>query len=296
MYIFFAIIEIRIFEIENMKTLGALLLLVIPCPLWAAGCLYQNDLQGLSPSEFLTLVESDNKPAPATITLKTWFKTSKANQEKLSKHIRILSASDCSKTALYKGDDGQFYPVNSSKLVVPFGDLYFLYAQAAQAQNTQQVSWLYEHTQVKPKTLGSYLKLWRLPPPAEAGGLEAQQLLMRLFKKAGGLTPTPAQIQAASARDWAYTGTLEDYNFAKLFKSMGGHVLPDCGPYELPSQYEVISAVVNKQPYQAAIDLMADLQGYKVLPIEGHANLVKIPLASNVPIQIDFASCVEKRK
>jgi len=278
-----------------MKTLGALLLLAIPWPLWAAGCLYQNDLQGLSPSEFIVLVESDNKPAPATITLKTWFKTSKANQDKLAQHVRILSADDCSETAIYQGDNGLYYPVNSSRLVVPFGDLYFLYSQAAQTQNTQQVSWLYEHTQVKPKTLGSYLKLWRLPPPTEAGGLETQKLLMRLFKKASDLPPTPPQIQDATARDWAYTGTLDDFNFAKLFKSMGGHVLPDCGPYELPKQYEVVSAVVNKRPYQAAIDLMADLQGYKVLPIEGHANLIKIPLTSNVPIQVNFASCLENR-
>ena len=275
-----------------MKLLGALLLLVAALPSWAAQCLYQNDLHGLTPVEFLSLVETGKKPAPAIITLKTWFSTEPANQKMLSPHVRILS-SDCAQPAIYPGDDGQYYPVATGKIQVPFGDLYFMYANAAKSQDTAKIGWRYEYTTVQPKTLGSYLKLWRLAPPAEAGGLETQELLMSLFKKTADLKPKAQDIRDETARDWGYTGTLDDFNFAKLFKSMGGIVLPDCGPYELPTNYEVISAVTNKRPYQAALDLMADLQGYKVLPVEGHANLVKIPLGSNVPIRVDFASCLE---
>jgi len=275
-----------------MRLFGVLLLLAASLPIWAAECLYQNDLHGLTPAEFLNLAEADKKPAPAVITLKTWFNTTTANQKALSSHIRILS-SDCTQTAIYPGDDGQFYPVATGKIQAPFGDLYYMYASAAQTQDTKKIAWLYEYTSVKPKTLGAYLKLWRLAPPAEAGGLETQKLLMQLFKKSSDYSPKPQDIRDETARDWGYTGTLDDFNFAKLFKSMGGVVLPDCGPYELPTQYEVVSAVTNKRPYQAAIDLMTGMQGYKVVPKEGHANLVKIPLGSNVPISVDFASCLE---
>jgi hypothetical protein len=275
-----------------MKSIGALLLFVFSLPSWGVECLYQNNLHGLTPTEYLSLVESGKKPAHAVITLKTWFNTSQANQKALSSHIRILST-DCSQTAIYPGDDGEFFPVATGKIQVPFGDLYYMYAAAAQDKNTKKISWLYKYAEVKPKSLGAYLKLWRLAPPAEAGGLETQKILIQLFKRSADYRPKAQDIHDETARNWGYTGTLDDFNFAKLFKSMGGVVLPDCGPYELPPQYEVVSAVTNKRPYQSAIDLMAQMQGYKVVPIEGHANLVKIPLGSNVPISVDFASCVE---
>ena len=276
-----------------MRSLVSLLLFFLnSMPSWAAQCLYQNNLHGLTPVEFLSLVETGKKPTPAIITLKTWFNTEPANQKILSPHVRILS-SDCTQTAVYPGDDGQYYPVATGKIQVPFGDLYFMFANAAKAQNIAKIGWLYEYTTVQPKSLGAYLKLWHLPPPAEAGGLETQKLLMQLFKKTANYKPKAQDIRDETARDWSYTGTIDDFNFAKLFKVMGGLLLAECGPYELPTSYEVISAVSNKRPYQAAIDLMAGLQGYKVLPTEGHANLVKIPLGSNVPISVDFASCLK---
>ncbi len=275
-----------------MRLFGTLLLLAASLPSWATECLYKNDLHGLTPPEFLSLVETDKKPAPGVITLKTWFNTTSSNQKELGAHVRILG-SDCTQTAVYPGDDGQFYPASTGKIQAPFGDLYYMYASAAHAQDTKKISWLYEYTSVKPKTLGAYLKLWRLAPPAEVGGLDTQKLLIKMFKKSSEYTPKPQDIRDETARDWGYTGTLDDFNFAKLFKSMGGLVLPDCGPYALPPEYEVVSAVTNKRLYQAAIDLMAGMQGYKVIPQGGHANLIKIPLGSNVPISVDFASCLE---
>ncbi len=258
----------------------------------ASECIYKNNLHGVSPKEFLNLIESGKKPKPALITLTTWINTTNDNQKLLSGYIRILST-DCSQTALYLSEDGQYYPVNSSRISVPFGDIYALYTEATKKKNIARIRWLYEYTLAKPKSLGAYLKLWRLTAPAETGGLETQRTLMQIFTATADYKPSKKDIVMQTARDWGYTGAPEDFNFAKLFKVWGGIVLPDCGPFPLPTQFEAITAVDHKRPYQSAIDLLTDLQDFKVIPVEGHPNLVKIPLDSNAQINVDFASCVE---